>query len=362
MFDESLKPYIERAEKGLLRMVSSPCGELVLFNYSDQCTFERAWDEYTLAARGIIFEKATGKIVARPFGKFFNYEEHAQDGMRPLSEMLDQPHYIQEKMDGSLGIIYWWNDRWNVATRGSLTSEQSIRGAEILKKYNVDGLHPAWTSLVEIIYPENKIIVPYGDEEKLVLLASRRTGDGRYADQLKLQQQAAYIGMPLVKSIPMTIADALEKKKSIPFTEEGWVVVFDDGSRLKIKGDDYMRIAKFKANLSPIAVWEALMEDKMDEMIKGCPDEIMQELLDIKDRLVIDAGHLFLEMRSASADIDWLADRKTVALEIQKRPKWMHAALFCYLTHHGSPHMILLKKLRPTGNQFVDIDSITGEQ
>lgn len=65
--------------------------DLILFNYTPICQFSKAWDEYTIMARGLIVDKE-GNVVARPFDKFFNYEEVQE---------VDMPADIQlqEKMD-----------------------------------------------------------------------------------------------------------------------------------------------------------------------------------------------------------------------------------------------------------------------
>lgn len=355
---ESLKGYLDHVEAGRIRMVTQD--ELVLFNYTDQCTFEKVWDEYTLNARGNIFHAETGAVVARPFSKFFNYTEH-QGIYGDMSKLLESSHYIQQKLDGSLGIIYWYQDSWRVATRGSFSSDQAIRGAEILKKYNYasilsDPLLPLYTLLVEIIYPENKIIVPYGSEEKLVLLAARHKYGGDYVTPSGLDFISRLSGIPLVKHDPITIEHALSQQKTIPYTEEGWVVVFECGTRLKIKGDDYMRIAKFKANLSPLAVWEALSLGRIEEMLVACPEECREEMEVIQAKLVADFTTLKTRIRISSASVvDWGKDRKTAALQIQTLPKWMHGALFGKLSGGELNGDYLWKILRPIGNVFVNL-------
>jgi RNA ligase len=40
---------------------------------------------------------------------------------------------VYEKMDGSLGIVFWYRGQWVVATRGSFTSDQANKAREILK-------------------------------------------------------------------------------------------------------------------------------------------------------------------------------------------------------------------------------------
>lgn len=356
---ESLQPYLDRAEKGLIRAVDSPCGELILFNYTDQCTYERAWDEYTLQARGIIFEKATGKIVARPFGKFFNYEEQPLSNERKL-EITDGRYCLQEKLDGSLGIIYWWKDKWHVATRGSFTSDQAIKATEMMSNYCFDRAVRDLTYLVEIIYPENKIIVPYGNSEKLVLLGIRRKDDGFFLPHEWLWGHGDGLHMSVAPKINLSMAAALAAKEHIPYTQEGWVAVFQDGFRLKIKGDEYLRIAKFKANLSPLAVWEALMEDKYEQLQEGCPDECLDELKAIHQRIHDDWTILTDYYVNHSLAILWESDRKTVALQIQERPEWVRSALFSRLSGKGHPAKLLLKLLRPTNNVCAAVWDVLG--
>jgi RNA ligase len=207
---------------------------------------------------------------------------------------------------------------------------------------------------VEIIYPENKIIVPYGNEEKLVLLAVRNTSTGQYLKKDWLRYSAQEINIPVAEADPITIESALDQQKTIPYTKEGWVVVFEDGTRLKIKGDDYMRIAKFKANLSPLAVWEAMMETRFGEMQMGCPEEIRHELDLIESRLDEDCAKLASRIIKRERNIDWSISRKDIALQIQNLPDWMHAPLFAKLSGRAA-HFLTLKLLRPKGNEFVDI-------
>lgn len=48
-----------------------------------------------------------------PYTKFFNYRES-------LADKLDwtQPVTVTEKSDGSLMTIYWYKDKWHVASQG----------------------------------------------------------------------------------------------------------------------------------------------------------------------------------------------------------------------------------------------------
>ena len=56
-------------------MQKHPETDLFIYNYSPKVQYEKLWNEVTLKTRGLILD-AEMNYVARPFGKFFNLEEH----------------------------------------------------------------------------------------------------------------------------------------------------------------------------------------------------------------------------------------------------------------------------------------------
>src|SRR3990167_11491344 len=93
--------------------------DIRIFNYTQKCQFSKEWNDVTRACRGLILNVKTGEIVANPFPKFFNYGE--VDVKIPVEKPI-----VIEKMDGSLGILYWIGDRPYVATRGSRSEERRV--------------------------------------------------------------------------------------------------------------------------------------------------------------------------------------------------------------------------------------------
>ena len=93
---------------------------------------------------------ADGNILARPFQKFKNFEEHD-----PSEIDMTQDYDVFEKMDGSLIILFYYEPRmtWIVASRGSFISEQAIEAQKMLQlKPNIyDVLNKNCTYLFEII-------------------------------------------------------------------------------------------------------------------------------------------------------------------------------------------------------------------
>jgi RNA ligase len=258
---EKLNQYYE---DGLLYKQVHPSLPLTIWNYSEKVQYENLWDEVTLMCRGLVTDNE-GNMVAIPFQKFFNIEE----GKFTPTENFE----VYEKMDGSLGIVFWYQGQWVVATRGSFTSDQAIKATEILKKYNKDIMFRHLTFCFEIIYPENRIVLDYGDDEKLVLLGSFNK-DGKEVD---VDMWSQY-GFDVVKKYD-GIKDFNQLKSMIKNDQEGFVVKFSNGDRIKVKGVEYLRLHKIMTNMSTTAVWECLKNgDDIETILKDVPDEFYEKI------------------------------------------------------------------------------------
>jgi hypothetical protein len=159
----NLDTLVKYRDDGWLLSQNHPTLPLIIWNYSQTTQYENYWDEITLSCRGLVTNDK-GNIVARGFNKFFNIEE----GKFEPTENFE----VWEKMDGSLLLVFWYEGQWVVATRGSFTSDQSIKGIELLKKYNTDIMFRHLTFCFEILFPQNRVVVDYGDYEGLVLLGT----------------------------------------------------------------------------------------------------------------------------------------------------------------------------------------------
>ena len=261
-------------EDGLLYKQVHPQLDLTIWNYTEKVQYESLWDDITLMGRGLVTNQE-GDIVARPFRKFFNIEE---DKHTPTEEFT-----VYEKMDGSLGILFFYNDVWVLATRGSFTSDQAVKGFEMLKNYEYEKLHKDYTYLFEIIYEENRIVVKYSFED-LVLLGMIETKTGYEVDlygegnDIRLKNLITNIGIKVVKRYD-GIKDYSLLKGLIGDNEEGFVVRFSNGDRMKVKGVEYLRLHKIMTNVSTTTIWEMLSEGKdVMELLKDVPDEFYNKI------------------------------------------------------------------------------------
>ena len=269
--NEVLNKYFE---EGLVYKQVHPTLPLTIWNYTENVQYEGKWDDVTLQTRGLVTDD-NGKVVARPFKKFFNMEE----GKHTATPEFD----VYDKMDGSLGILFNYEGEWVMATRGSFTSDQAVKGFEMLQKYDYQKLHKDYTYLFEIIYDENRIVVKYPYED-LVLLGMINTETGYEVDlygegvDVRLKNLINNLGFKVVKKYD-GINDYSVLKEMIKDDEEGFVVRFSNGDRMKVKGEEYLRLHKIMTNVSTTAIWEMLSEGKdVLELLKDVPDEFYKKI------------------------------------------------------------------------------------
>lgn len=261
-------------EKGLVYKQVHPTLPLTIWNYSEKVQYEGLFDGVTLNTRGLVTDDQ-GNIVARPFKKFFNMEENKHTPTPDFN--------VYEKLDGSLGVLFNYEGEWVLATRGSFTSEQAVKGFEMLKNYDYEKLHKGYTYLFEIIYNENRIVVKY-DYEDLILLGMIETKTGYEVDlhgegnDVRLKNLINNLGFKVVKKYD-GIKDYTTLKGIIKDNEEGFVVRFSNGDRMKVKGEEYLRLHKIMTNVSTTAIWEMLSEGKdVLELLKDVPDEFYKKI------------------------------------------------------------------------------------
>jgi len=259
-----LNDYIE---KGLVVKNDHPTLPLSIYNYSRTTQYEGKWDNITKSCRGLILDRE-GNVVAKSFDKFFNLEEHNPE------EIPNEEFEVYEKLDGSLGILFWYQGKWILASKGSFISDQAIKGKNILNsKYNVEPIPKGYTTLVEIIYPENRIVCSYGNDEVLVVLSMVSNASGKELDYDSLLKINEETGLPVIKKYD-GIQDYKTLKTLISKDREGYVVCFRNGFRIKIKGDEYVRLHRILTGFSNVDIWEYLKDKKdLNELLDKVPDE-----------------------------------------------------------------------------------------
>ena len=277
--------------EGWLVSQKHPTLPLAIYNYSQSTQYEGHWDDVTISCRGLIVDTETGEVIIRPFQKFFNYEEVPNEVPWETSEYI----YVQEKMDGSLGILFRYKDDWILATRGSFTSTQAVRGMEILKsKYDLNKFEHTVAYLVEIIYPENRIVVDYGEEKitflSAVLNRAWKWNENKEGNELHWTTATLYFHMSGIAKEDFVDTSVHFKREGVLFgkelyedlksrntkNREGFVLrFFPSNYRCKIKFEDYVALHRIVTQVSSYDIWENLRDHgKLPEsFLSNVPDE-----------------------------------------------------------------------------------------
>lgn len=259
---------------GYVREQEHPTEPLRILNYTDRAQtkpelFEQVPElQY---CRGLIWNTTDGTIVARPFHKFWNYGQ-AQAADIPLHAEVE----VLDKIDGSLGIIYREpvSGRLSVATRGSFTSDQALHATEVLRtKYADWAPLPEDTVLVEIVYPDNRIVLDYGDLDDLILLGSVEIENG-YVNNPRVTRN--YHGWPGESARHFSYGSLAEALEAEPRPNaEGYVVRQRGTDRMvKLKQEDYLQLHRIVFGLSTRRVYEAILAGKtLSDILEPLPDE-----------------------------------------------------------------------------------------
>lgn len=211
-------------------------GDLLLFDYTTAAHIANRWNFFECVSRGLIINRTTGEIVARPFSKFFYWLD---GGRRSNGHIVT----VTEKLDGSLSILFRHQGEYHLTTKGTFFSHQGKWATRFLREnYDLTGLPDELTLMFEIIYPENRIVVDYGEREALILLAARNRFTGAYLpffpDLIELAHRFGF-SLPRVYHFNRVI-DVIAQTGKDHGEFEGWVVEFSDGQRFKFKTDHYV--------------------------------------------------------------------------------------------------------------------------
>jgi len=208
---------------------------LVLFKYNQ---IDSPFAEPIVqSARGTILDESDNwDIVSRPFDKFFNYVEG-------LAAEIDwSTARVQEKVDGSLCCLYFYDGKWNVQTSGMPDAIGAVNGmglsfAELFWQVWEEMQLPLpnladrdCTFMFELTTPYNRVVVQH-HQRRLTLIGCRHNQTGAERDIRDIS------GYPTVRSFPLQSMAEVEATLDTmkPLEQEGYVIVDSAFRRVKVK-------------------------------------------------------------------------------------------------------------------------------
>jgi hypothetical protein len=265
--------------------------------------------------RGLVLDYTQGKVVARPFDRFFN------DGEGCAATIDWASARYPKKLDGSLMILYFYAGEWHVATKGSPDAGGSVGDhgftfRELFwKTWHAQGfnqverdLDPAFTYVFELTSPYNRVVVDY-KEARLYLIGIRHTFNGTECD---------VTNFPELNPVPHDVFTGPEHLREAalelyPLTDEGYVVVDRHFNRIKVKSPKYVALHHIKDGFGARRIIDLIKLGETNEVLTYFP-EFRAQFDDIQARMtsVID------ELESAYATISSYESQKEFALAAVK--------------------------------------------
>lgn len=337
---------IDALEKKLVSVKKHPTEQLYIFNYTPLAQYSQQWNDVTKTCRGLILDEDYN-IVARPFPKIFNYTE-----IEPDAIVLEQNPVIHDKLDGSLGIGYKTKTGWKIATRGSFSSDQAIWATEWLNKQYLKYDQPdSVTCLFEIIYPDNRICVNYGERAELVLIAAINNVTG--AD-FPLEGVTWWEGSRVTRIVGLSgLNDASAYATGEDYNgREGivctWLKYNQPSFRLKIKHPEYVRLHGIIHSFSKKKVWESLSNNQdFLELLHDVPDEFYAIVKETVSDLILEFKEIEKFALEDYDEIKHINSRKAFAL---KAAKSKYSAILFKLIDNKDYAPIIWKMIKPQGD------------
>lgn len=228
--------------------------------------------------RGLVLNRNDYSLVAKSMNRFFNWGE--------LQDEMDQFDFTnfscQTKEDGSLVLIYYWNNNWFANTRGSFATDlmqfQNFTwGQGFLKALNIYNLNELdkyldrnITYICEFCSLWNKVVRSYPQPIMYSL-----TGFSGY-DELSYDECEQLVSDKLKRpdrhhfSSLIEIQEYINEKASSDQTYEGVVIRDIKNLRYKIKSSYYLGLHNLRNNnniFNPKNILPFILSGEKDELL-----------------------------------------------------------------------------------------------
>lgn len=257
---------------------------IIMLHYREEAHFDGKWNTFNRMCRGLIVDLNNKRILAYPYNKFFNVNERPETKYEVLEKL--GKFEVSEKLDGSLLILFKdpKTKQFFVTTKGSLKSDHGIYATSILpEQVKKDKLVTEYTLMFELIDKRFRIVVDYtkkGYQDGLYLIGVRHRYSNRLLSYHEVQEFANELNLHTLHTYQFnSLNEILDNVKHLPVLDEGYVIRFNDGQLVKIKGTEYLRVHRFISKLSPKYILEALGEGKEKSLIEIAPEEYRDDII-----------------------------------------------------------------------------------
>lgn len=277
-------------------------------------------EEIVRECRGLIFDEDSLEPVSVPFFKFGNYGESY------CPEIDWKSAVILSKEDGSLIKVVKLGDDYLISTNGCIDAFKAELQDDLLCPYKNYGelfmkaigdrlslLKEGKSYMFELVSPYNRIVVPY-DEIKIFLIGIR--------DNKSLQEELVcdselkeHFELPKRYGFK-SLEECIESAHSLPYSEEGYVVVDKHFNRVKIKSLEYVNVHHLRGEgaMTEKRILDIIRQNEIAEYLIYFPE--YKELFDEYKRKVDDLYKAYHLMWLSFSQLEFNS-RKEIALFLQ---------------------------------------------
>jgi len=281
---------------------------LIILNY-DQIESSPKNHPVIRECRGLVLDSTDYSLVARSFLRFFNWGEQADE--MPLFNF--NKFYVNEKVDGSLVIVFNYKGQWFANTRGSFgrnlmqftdfTWQDAFCQALGINTLQELKLDPAYTYVCEYCSPFNKIVRHYSKPVMYLLTMFK-------GEQELTQDEVDQVGFLRPERFAFTNIDDiltfLVDKSSVDPTFEGIVKCDDAFRRWKVKSKTYVSLHHMRGNngenlYNPKYLLPFILAGETDE-VTNYFEETKEVIADYKNQVDIHFANM-MKVWEAAKDI-----------------------------------------------------------
>lgn len=234
--------------------------------------------------RGLVFD-SKGNVISRPFHKFKNLGEGDENMLDVLP--WHETVVVADKLDGSMVHPLIIGDDIFWCTKAGVTDmSPDIESFVTVSPINYVGFallmnEMGATPIFEYMSPKNRVVIDYGPETSMVLLAARNTASGEYINHSALIQFADFYDVPVVKTRelgdPSLMVEAVRNLED----EEGVIIQFEpSGYRVKLKALAYLNLHKTRECIERERfVAMMTLNEQIDDMLALVPIHIQPRLV-----------------------------------------------------------------------------------
>ena len=219
---------------------------VISFNFTRDAFEKDKWDTITCHARGLFVDKTNGQVVARSFGKFFNYRQHETTEPQYMKEHIAWPLIGYKKENGFLGIV-----------------SKDQNGVHFFTKSSDEGDYVNW------------FIGVLCDNYNILGEPKTRTGCwNRYSDLYNRMIQCQFETDKIAFNMQLNSLKTQLKHHLAPLLDEGYSYVFEC-----VDKDNDPHIIKYKDN--KVVLLEVFKNQLKEEHVSW------KELHEIADKLLV---------------------------------------------------------------------------